>query len=48
MARNKKTWREKLLDSKGHPTVSPVSGKMSEHCAKGKTPFCRKLCEIPG
>lgn len=35
MARKKTTWREKLLDSKGHPTVGPVAGKMSRRFGTG-------------
>ena len=35
MARKKLTWREKLQDSKGHPTVGPVSGKMSQRWGTG-------------
>jgi len=35
MARPKPTWREKLLDSKGLPTVSPVSGTMSRRWGTG-------------
>src|SRR5262245_43970822 len=35
MARRKPTWREKLLDSKGHPTVSPTSGNMSKRFGEG-------------
>lgn len=36
MARQKLTWREKLHDSKGHPTVSKVSGKLSRRWGTGK------------
>lgn len=32
---HKKSWREKLLDSKGHPTISPVSEKMSQRWGTG-------------
>ncbi|MFO1092247.1 MAG: methylated DNA-protein cysteine methyltransferase [Planctomycetaceae bacterium] len=35
MPRKKPTWREKLLDSKGHPTVAPVSEKMSQRWGEG-------------
>jgi hypothetical protein len=35
MARKRKTWREKLADSKGHPTVGPVSGAMSYRWGTG-------------
>lgn len=35
MARRKPTWREKLLDSKGHPTVAPVTGKLSKRWGTG-------------
>lgn len=35
MARKKSTWREKLLDSKGHPTVGPVTGKMTQRWGTG-------------
>jgi len=35
MARKKSTWREKLHDSKGHPTVAPVTGKMSKRWGTG-------------
>lgn len=35
MARKKPTWREKLLDSKGHPTVAPVTGKMTKRWGEG-------------
>ncbi|MBL8849174.1 MAG: hypothetical protein JNG89_05800 [Planctomycetaceae bacterium] len=35
MARKKTTWREKLLDSKGHPTVAPTSGGMSKRFGEG-------------
>lgn len=33
--KTKKSWREKLLDSKGHPTVARVSGKMSKRWGTG-------------
>ncbi len=35
MARKKTSWREKLLHSKGHPTVGPVTGKMSQQWGTG-------------
>jgi hypothetical protein len=35
MPRPKPTWREKLLDSKGHPTVGPVTGKMTQRWGTG-------------
>jgi hypothetical protein len=35
MPRPKPTWREKLLDSKGHPTVGPVTGKMTRRWGTG-------------
>ena len=35
MARKKLTWREKLLESRGHPTVQPVSEKMSQRWGTG-------------
>lgn len=35
MARKKPTWREKLLDSKGHPTVAPVCGPMTKRWGEG-------------
>jgi len=35
MPRTKPTWREKLLDSKGHPTVGPVTGKMTQRWGTG-------------
>ena len=35
MARKKLTWRDKLQDSKGHPTVGPVTGKMSQRWGTG-------------
>jgi hypothetical protein len=35
MVRRKATWREKLADSKGHPTVTPVSGAMSKRWGTG-------------
>jgi hypothetical protein len=35
MARKKPTWREKLHDSKGHPTVGPVTGKLSKRWGTG-------------
>jgi len=35
MARKKPTWREKLHDSKGHPTVSSVTEKMSKRWGSG-------------
>jgi hypothetical protein len=35
VTRKKKTWREKLLDNKGHPTVQPVSEKMSQRWGSG-------------
>jgi hypothetical protein len=33
--KKKKSWREKLLDSKGHPTVAKVDGKMSQRWGSG-------------
>lgn len=35
MPRKKTTWQEKLHDSKGHPTVAPVTGKMSRRWGEG-------------
>jgi hypothetical protein len=35
MARTKTTWREKLLDSKGHPTVSETCGGMQKRFGEG-------------
>lgn len=35
MARKKLSWREKLLDDKGHPTVMPVSEGMSRRWGSG-------------
>ena len=35
MASKKTSWREKLLDSKGHPTVMPVSESMSRRWGSG-------------
>jgi hypothetical protein len=35
MARKTATWREKLLDSKGHPTVQRVTGRMSRRWGTG-------------
>jgi hypothetical protein len=35
MARRRASWREKLLDSKGHPTVGPVTGAMSQRWGTG-------------
>ncbi len=35
MAHKKKTWREKLHDSKGHPTVSEVTDNMSKRWGEG-------------
>jgi hypothetical protein len=35
MPRIKPTWREKLLDCKGHPTVGPVTGKMTRRWGTG-------------
>jgi len=35
MARKKATWQEKLLDSKGHPSIMPVSEKMSQRWGSG-------------
>ena len=35
MARKKPTWREKLLDDKGHPTVAPVCGPMTKRWGEG-------------
>ena len=35
MARKKPTWREKLHDSKGHPTVGPVTGNMRKRWGTG-------------
>lgn len=40
MAKPRKTWREKLLDSKGLPKVSVIDGKMSKRWGKG-------TCAIP-
>ena len=34
--KTKKTWREKLMDSKGLPKVARVSGKMSKRWGRGK------------
>jgi len=31
----KKSWREKLADSKGHPTVAKIDGKMSKRWGEG-------------
>jgi len=35
MARKRSSWREKLNDSKGHPTVGPVTGKMTKRWGTG-------------
>lgn len=35
MPRRKNIWQEKLLDSKGYPTVAPVTGKMSKRWGTG-------------
>jgi hypothetical protein len=35
MARQKRSWREKLLDAKGHPTVLPACGNMSKRFGEG-------------
>jgi len=35
MPRKKSTWQEKLQDSKGHPTISKVTGKMSRRFGEG-------------
>lgn len=35
MPRKKPTWKEKLHDSKGHPTVQPVSEAMSKRWGMG-------------
>ncbi len=35
MPRTKPTWHEKLLDSKGHPTVGPVTAKMTRRWGTG-------------
>lgn len=35
VTRKKTTWREKLLDSKGHPTVMPISESMSQRWGSG-------------
>ena len=35
MPRKKPTWQEKLHDSKGHPTVARVTGKMSRRWGEG-------------
>lgn len=35
MLRPRSTWREKLLDSKGHPTVAPVRESMSRRWGSG-------------
>ncbi len=40
MAKPRKTWREKLLDSKGLPKVSVIEGKMSKRWGEG-------TCAIP-
>ncbi len=34
--KKRKSWREKLVDSKGLPKVGPVSGKMSKRWGRGK------------
>lgn len=34
-AKPKKSWREKLADSKGHPTVAEIRGKMSKRWGTG-------------
>jgi hypothetical protein len=33
--RKKPSWREKLHDSKGHPTVAPVTGRMTKRWGEG-------------
>lgn len=40
MAKPRKTWREKLLDSKGLPKVSKIEGKLSKRWGEG-------TCAIP-
>ncbi|MCA9234029.1 MAG: MGMT family protein [Planctomycetales bacterium] len=35
MPRTKKSWTEKLHDSKGHPTVAPVTGAMRRRWGEG-------------
>ncbi len=35
MPRKKTTWKEKLHDAKGHPTVKPVTGKMTKKWGEG-------------
>jgi len=35
MPRKKLSWREKLRDDKGHPTVAPVTGAMSRRWGEG-------------
>lgn len=40
MKPKKKTWQEKLADSKGHPTVFEITGKMSQRWGTG-------TCVIP-
>ena len=35
MPATKKSWQEKLHDDKGHPTVSPITGKMSKKWGTG-------------
>jgi hypothetical protein len=33
--KKKRSWREKLADSKGHPTVAKIEGKMSKRWGEG-------------
>ena len=40
MAKHRKTWREKLLDSKDLPKVSKIEGKLSKRWGEG-------TCAIP-
>lgn len=35
MTNKKRTWHEKLLDSKGHPTVQKIDAKMSQRWGSG-------------
>jgi hypothetical protein len=35
MAKTKKSWREKLLDSKGLPRVGPIEGRMTKRWGTG-------------
>ncbi len=49
MAKKQRAWQEKLLDSKGHPTIGPVNEKMSRRWGEGimVIPAPMEIDEVP-